>query len=76
MAMEAMHNAYSDDEVRLLIEARMRAEWDENTRLHEATQKGEARGEAKARLEVAQKMAQAGIDAKTIAAVTGIQLDS
>ncbi|MCW5872094.1 MAG: Rpn family recombination-promoting nuclease/putative transposase [Candidatus Eremiobacteraeota bacterium] len=78
MALDAMHNAYSDDEVRLLIEARLRAEWDENTRLHEAMEKGEAKGEAvgeaRARLEVAQKMAKSGIDAETILDITGVQL--
>ncbi|MBN9419245.1 MAG: Rpn family recombination-promoting nuclease/putative transposase, partial [Candidatus Eremiobacteraeota bacterium] len=44
MAFEAMNKAYARDEVRELIEARLKAEWDEASRLGAATRQGLAEG--------------------------------
>jgi len=88
MAFDAMNNAYATDDVRELIEGRLRAEWDENTRLKHALTKGEAiglakgeavglaKGKATTNAENARKMADRGIDAETIFEVTGIRIDA
>ena len=48
MALDAMNKAYATDEVRELIDARLKAEWDENTRVRAAVKKGVAKGLAEA----------------------------
>ena len=84
MAFEAMNKAYARDEVRELIEARLKAEWDEASRLGAATRQGLAEGreqglavgKAEGLQEAALKMQALGMDGETIFKATGIRLEA
>lgn len=91
MAFEAMNKAYARDEVRELIEARLKAEWDEASRLGAATRQGLAEGreqglaegraeglaegKAEGLREVAWRMRELGMDLETIFTATGVRLE-
>ena len=63
------------DEVREMIEARRKAEHDEATRIESARLEGEARGEAKGKLESARKLIEHGMAPDEVAEVLGIKLE-
>ncbi|MEW6280030.1 MAG: Rpn family recombination-promoting nuclease/putative transposase [Candidatus Eremiobacterota bacterium] len=85
MALEGMRRACASDEVRELVESRMKAMRDWASRLEHAHQEGREegraegvqeglqRGERKALLETARRMREAGIPAEVIATVTGLR---
>lgn len=62
MALDGMKKAYARDEVRELIEARLKAEWDEASRLGDATRKGLAEGLAQGLAEGREKGLALGLE--------------
>ena len=76
MAIDSMRKAYATDEVKEMLEMRLKAQWDYNSRLAsdlaEARAEGEAKGKAEERLELAKKLKARGIDAASILELTGV----
>ncbi len=70
--MNEMKRAYSSDDVRELIEARLKAEHDEATRMEGARLDGLAEGLQ----EAAARMLASGIDRETILDVLGLPPDA
>ena len=81
MALDSMRRAYASDEVRELVEMRMKARRDEATRLYfarqeglqEGRQEGLQEGEHRALVAVARRMLETGADWDSIARVTGLR---
>ena len=76
MALESMRKAQASDEVRELIEMRLKAQHDEATRLYYARQEGRQEGLQEGRREMqvqtARQMLEAGLDWDSITRFTGI----
>jgi len=70
-AVSIIQELNSDEEIRLLAEAREKQEWDERSRLHKGRLEGEARGKA----EVAQKLLIAGMSIEQIALFTELPIE-
>lgn len=73
MALNEMNQAYATDEVRDLIELRLKAQRDEQWRLHNATQRGLELGHSEAQKTIAHNLAEQGVDPETIFRATGIR---
>ena len=80
MAIEEMRKAYATDEVKVMMEERLKALRDYNSgianALAEGEERGEAKGQAKAQLEMAKKLEAKGMDDASILEVTGVNLES
>ena len=78
-AVSIIQELNSDEEIRMLAEAREKQEWDERSRLHQERIEGEARGEARGKLEksceVAHKMLIAGMSIEQIALFTELPIE-
>ncbi|MBT9584324.1 Rpn family recombination-promoting nuclease/putative transposase [bacterium] len=75
MAIESMNQAFARDEVRELIEARIRFQRDEATRLDRAKQEGLKQGLEQGRREVARNLLLSGASLEMISLATGLSLD-
>ena len=79
MAIDAMRKAYASDEVREMIESRMKAIRDWNTReanaIEQGLAKGLAQGLAEGKAEVARKLKEKGMDNAAILEITGVDPD-
>ncbi|MHB2016712.1 MAG: Rpn family recombination-promoting nuclease/putative transposase [Candidatus Xenobia bacterium] len=71
MAVDRMRRARAGDEVRELIEARLKFEHDEASRLGRARREGQQ----EERREMARRMLERGMDRESVLAVTGLQPD-
>lgn len=72
MALDSMRRAYASDEVREMVEMRLKAQHDEASRLYEARQEGLQEGESRALSSVARRMLEAGADWEAITRLTGL----
>ena len=73
MALDAMHDALSRDEVRVMMALRDKAQRDEYNRLQTAIEEGEARGEATGRRKAARALIAAGADPQLVQTTLGLK---
>jgi predicted transposase/invertase (TIGR01784 family) len=66
MAIKAYRQVSASEEVREMLEFRMKAERDEATRLSRARKDGREEGRLRGRLEAGRKMLAAGVDIQTV----------
>ena len=75
MALKSMRRAYASDEVREIIEARLKAQRDEASRLEHATQQGVQQGVQETEQRIARRMMEQGVDSAIIFHATGLRPD-
>jgi predicted transposase/invertase (TIGR01784 family) len=71
MALDGMRKAYASDEVREMIEMRLKAKRDEASRMQHALQTGRQEG----RLDVARRMLAQGLEREVVMKCTGLGPD-
>lgn len=78
MAYQALKRAYAKDEVRDMIEARLKAEHDEATRMESARLQGKLEdkleGKLEGKLESAQRLIENGMEREEVARILGLSL--